>query len=646
LSVLLSAGIAVAGVTLPGGGLALVAVFACVIGAGFTWSFLVRPLMRDFAAVTEAAERTAAGDFTPSRADGRGEGSRALRAIEAVQHAAGVVQRETAGVAQAVAAGHLDVRGETGELTGGFRATVENANTSIGAVIAPLRVVTERMRSVAKGELPPPIEEHYGAELETLTLSVNASVKMLRELIEEINRMSREHVAGDIDAVIDSARFAGAYGQMASGINDMVGGHIAVKKLAMAVIREFGEGNFDAPLDRLPGKKVFINDTIEQVRANLKGLIADTSMLSKAAVEGRLDVRADANRHQGGFRATVEGINATLDSIIGPLNEVSRLLTAMEQGDLTQTITEPYRGQLEQLRQAANNTVAKLAATVGEVIGSTDQLSNASSQISGASQSLSQSATEQASSVEETSTSVQQMAASIDQNSESAKITNEIAGAAAESAAQGGSAVEQTVEAMKQIANKIAIIDEITFQTNMLALNATIEAARAGEHGKGFAVVAAEVGKLAERSQVAAQEIGELATGSVQTAERAGALLDQIVPSIAKTADLVQEIASASGEQAVGVGQVNLALNQMSRVTQQNATASEELAATAEEMAAQTTQLRQLMRFFKIGAGGRDVAEPIRVRNLNVDLANRVNNTIRPQFADVSGVDEAKFDRY
>jgi methyl-accepting chemotaxis protein len=167
-------------------------------------------------------------------------------------------------------------------------------------------------------------------------------------------------------------------------------------------------------------------------------------------------------------------------------------------------------------------------------------------------------------------------------------------------ATEGGEAVKATVMAMKQIAQKISIIDDIAYQTNLLALNAAIEAARAGEHGKGFAVVASEVRKLAERSQIAAQEIGTVATSSVELAERAGALLDAIVPSIAKTSDLVQEISAASQEQSSGVNQINSAVTQLSQTTQENASASEELAATAEEMSGQAEQLQQTVSFFKV----------------------------------------------
>lgn len=231
-----------------------------------------------------------------------------------------------------------------------------------------------------------------------------------------------------------------------------------------------------------------------------------------------------------------------------------------------------------------------------------DSLSSASEEVSATSQSLSQAASEQAASVEQTTASVEQMSASIAQNTESAKVTDNIAGKAASDAVDGGRAVREVVVAMKQIADKIGIIDDIAYQTNLLALNAAIEAARAGDHGKGFAVVAAEVRKLAERSQIAAQEIGGVASSSVRLAEQAGSLLEEIVPNIQRTSDLVQEITAASQEQSTGAGQINIAMEQMNQITQQNASASEELAATSEEMNAQAAQLLELISYFQLDA--------------------------------------------
>jgi hypothetical protein len=252
---------------------------------------------------------------------------------------------------------------------------------------------------------------------------------------------------------------------------------------------------------------------------------------------------------------------------------------------------------------AMQNMIGKLTQIIGEVSTAADNLTNAAGQVSATAQSLSQSSSEQAASVEETTSSMEQMTASIAQNTENAKVTDGMASKAAKEAAEGGEAVNKTVEDMKSIAGKIGIIDDIAYQTNLLALNAAIEAARAGDHGKGFAVVAAEVRKLAERSQVAAQEIGGLAGSSVKQAERAGTLLTEMVPSIRKTSDLVQEIASASSEQSSGVAQINGAMGQLNQATQQNASASEELAATAEELGAQAEQLQQTMTFFRLDEG-------------------------------------------
>jgi methyl-accepting chemotaxis protein len=291
---------------------------------------------------------------------------------------------------------------------------------------------------------------------------------------------------------------------------------------------------------------------------------------------------------------------STTRAITGPLAEVVAATVEIAKGNLTVQVRGDGADEVGQVVVALRDMIEKLSRTLGEVRSSTVALASASQQVSSTSQELSQGTAEQASSVEETTSSLEQMSASITQNAENSRQSEQMAVKGAQDAEEGGKAVGETVAAMRSIADKVGIIEEIAYQTNLLALSAAIEAARAGEHGKGFAVVATEVRKLAERSQTAAKEINSVASGSVKVAEHSGTLLRELVPAIKKTTDLVQEVSAASREQASGVSQMNKAMGQVDQVTQRNASAAEELSSTAEEMAAQAEALQQLVATFKL----------------------------------------------
>ncbi len=228
------------------------------------------------------------------------------------------------------------------------------------------------------------------------------------------------------------------------------------------------------------------------------------------------------------------------------------------------------------------NIIVSLIRVVSEANLIATQISGGAEEISSASITISQAANQQAASVEESASAIEEIQSTIKQNSDNANLTNQLASSTAQKSIEGGKIVSETLVAMREIASRIALVEEIASQTNLLAVNATIESARAGEHGQGFAVVATEVRKLAQGSKKAAQEIKILASKSLTIAERAVSMLDDIVPDVKRTADLIQEIAAASSEQASNIVHVSNAINQLAQASQENASSSEQLASTAE----------------------------------------------------------------
>ncbi|MFD0912636.1 methyl-accepting chemotaxis protein [Methylophilus luteus] len=200
----------------------------------------------------------------------------------------------------------------------------------------------------------------------SVAYSIRVLQKTLDGLVQSLNYVSQQHDEGDIDCTVDETRFKGGYGEMAAGINKMVAGHIAMNQEAIEVVKAFGAGNLDAPLKPFPGKKAFVNEAIEQVRANIKRLVSDADELAHAAVEGRLSTRADASRHQGDFRMIVEGLNNTLDAIVKPLSVTSSYLDNIAKGNIPAKINEQYQGDYSLIINNLNTCIDAVNALVAD----------------------------------------------------------------------------------------------------------------------------------------------------------------------------------------------------------------------------------------------------------------------------------------
>lgn len=340
----------------------------------------------------------------------------------------------------------------------------------------------------------------------------------------------------------------------------------------------------------------------------------EIAKIVEASLAGDFTQRVDETGKEDFMLTLAQGLNQLMKTTDSGLNEVSNVLLAISEGDLSKRIDSHYQGTFNDLKNYCNTTTENLGNIISQIREASDTINNASSEIAQGNADLSTRTEQQASSLEETASSMEELTSTVRLNAENANQANGLASQAAQVAGNGGSLIQQVVTTMASIndsSNKIAdiigVIDGIAFQTNILALNAAVEAARAGEQGRGFAVVASEVRTLAQRSANAAKDIKDLISDSVSKVEsgnelvsQSGDTMQEIVVSIQRVNDIMSEIAAASAEQASGIDEVSKAVTQMDEMTQQNAALVEEAAAAAESMRSQASDLNTRVGTFKI----------------------------------------------
>ncbi|MGV2184542.1 methyl-accepting chemotaxis protein [Rhizobium rhizogenes] len=334
-----------------------------------------------------------------------------------------------------------------------------------------------------------------------------------------------------------------------------------------------------------------------------------------AAVAGDFTQRISKDYDNADLNRFAAQVNELVTSVDRGVAETRRVISALAEGDLTETMHGEFQGAFGELRDNVNQTMTNLRSVLGEVRAAIDTINGGAGEMRNASGDLSQRTEQQAASLEETSSALEEITVAVKNSTERATEASHMVDEARKSTEQSSAVVTDAVLAMGRIEQAsgeigqiINVIDEIAFQTNLLALNAGVEAARAGDAGKGFAVVAQEVRELAQRSAGAAKDIKTLisrSSGEVQSGVKlvtaTGEALTLIQGHVVKINEHVHSIARAAKEQSTGLSEVSTAVNQMDQTTQQNAAMVEESTAATNRLAEEATNLARLIARFKLG---------------------------------------------
>jgi len=480
----------------------------------------------------------------------------------------------------------------------------------------PLHDMIEQVTHiVAAGKFDARIGYSAADELGDAARAINLMLSATANAIDEINQSVAALSAGKFDQRM-TRTYTGDLATLQQNLNSSIDTISAVMGNLSNVMTQLQAGNFNAPIsEQGEGAYKQMLRTARVAMDQVNTIMNDVMHVMALMSEGDFNQRVNANA-VGDLATLKNNNNDSMHAIATAINAINDVVAAQAMGDFTKLLPAgSFKGQLHDLKNAINYSADKVKDAIAQAVQSASVVKDASSQVSQGASDLSARVQEQAAALEQTSATMHEMTAAVEANTANARRVADLAHQVERQSDAGVGVMQQTIGAMQsirdsssKIADIVSLIDGIAFQTNLLALNAAVEAARAGEHGRGFAVVASEVRALAQKSADAAKDIKTLISDSVsrievgtELADKSGEMLGGITTVIKQVATMIEEIAQASNEQNIGIGQVHKAIANIDQVTQENAALVEETTAAADQLNHEAIALSSNVSFFNIG---------------------------------------------
>ena len=270
----------------------------------------------------------------------------------------GSLLSETEKLSRAAIDGKLATRGNPENINFEFRKIVEGVNDTLDAVIGPLNVAAEYVDRISKGDIPPKITDSYNGDFNEIKNNLNQCIDAVNALVADANTLSRAAVDGKLATRADATKHQGDFRKIVEGVNETLDAVIGPLNVAAEYVDRISKGDIPPKItDSYNGDFNEIKNNLNQCIDAVNALVADANTLSRASVDGKLATRADATKHQGDFRKIVEGVNETLDAVIGPLNVAAEYVDRISKGDMPPKITDNYNGDFNEIKNNLNQCI-------------------------------------------------------------------------------------------------------------------------------------------------------------------------------------------------------------------------------------------------------------------------------------------------